>query len=198
MRKNNFKNKYSSGYTIIETMIATSVFLVVVIYGMGSLLNANAIHKKSENSRSIMDNLSFVMEDISRNLRIGSTYHCLTGNDNLSSSHVATSCANGWGVAFEASGGSASTNNDQWVYYISNGKIFKSTDNGASSYVQLTPDEVVIDSLSYFSVLGAEGVDANNQQQPFVSIHLKGTITYNGGVIPFSLQTSMSQRLVDI
>lgn len=198
MLNNNLKNKNLSGYTIIETMIATSLFLVIITYGMGSLLNANLIHKKSENSRAIMDNLNFVMEDISRNLRTGYSYHCLFGNDNLSSSHIPTSCTEGWGIAFEASGGSAVTNNDQWVYYIDEGKLFKSTANGGSGFVQLTPDEIVLDELSHFSVLGAEGVASDNKQQPFVSIHLVGSITSKDGTLPFSLQTSMSQRLVDI
>ena len=198
MLNNNFKNKNLSGYTIIETMIATSLFLVIVIYGMGSLLNANLIHKKSENSRAIMDNLNFVMEDISRNLRTGSSYHCLFGNDTLANSYVPTSCTEGWGIAFESASGSSVTSNDQWVYYIDEGKLFKSTDNGGSGFVQLTPDEIVLDELSYFSVLGAEGVNSENAQQPFVSIHLIGSITSKDGTLPFSLQTSMSQRVVDI
>ena len=35
--------------------------------GMDSLLNANLVHRKSEDMRSIMDSLSFIMEDMSRN-----------------------------------------------------------------------------------------------------------------------------------
>lgn len=197
--KNNKKNK---GYTIIETMIAVSLFLVVVMAGMGALLNANVLHQKSRDMRSIIDNLSFIMEDMSRNLRTGYSYHCLTGNDTLANSAIPVSCASGWGIAFESADGSSATNNDQWVYYIDDGKIWKSTDNGATDFIQLTPAEVSIDSVSSFSVLGAEGV-ATNQQQPFVTIRLVGRITYKPGtpnsvVTPFSLQTSVSQRLVDI
>lgn len=198
-QKTNQRNK---GYTIIETMIAISLFLVVIMAGMGSLLNANVLHQKSRDMRSIIDNLNFIMEDIGRNLRTGYSYHCLTGNDNLANSSTPLSCLSGWGIAFEAAGGSSATNNDQWVYYIDNGKIWKSTDNGTTSFIQLNPAEVFIDSISSFSVLGAEGV-AINQQQPFVTIKLVGRITYKPGtsssvVTPFSLQTSISQRLVDI
>src|SRR3989339_2244393 len=64
------------GYTIIETMIAISLFLVIIMAGMGALLNANLLHQKSQNMRSIIDNLSFIMEDMSRNLRTGYDYHC--------------------------------------------------------------------------------------------------------------------------
>ena len=67
----------SKGYTIIETMISVSLFLVIVMAGMGALLNSNLLHQKSRDMRSIMDNLSFIMEDLSKNLRTGYNYHCV-------------------------------------------------------------------------------------------------------------------------
>ena len=197
------------GYTIIETMIAISLFLVIIMAGMGALLNANLLHQKSQNMRSIIDNLSFIMEDMSRNLRTGSKYYCITGADNLSNVSTAKSGPSCWGVAFESSGTPANQvadQNNQWVYYIDNfGKIFKATQGpyAAASFVQLTPEEIVITGqvagvqVSGFSVLGAESV-ATNSQQPFVTIRLVGRITFKDVVTPFSLQTSVSQRLVDI
>jgi len=190
------KIKRESGYTIIETMIAVSLFIIIVVIGMGALLNANLLHQKSQSMRSIIDNLSFVMEDMSRNLRTGITYHCIDGTaDGSSAGTNAHSCANGEGIAFKpASGGS------RWVYYVgitANGYgIFKSVDG---TTVQLTPDEVVIGpGTSVFSVLGAEPPSLGNSQQPFVTIELVGTITFKNVVTPFSLRTSVSQRVIDI
>src|SRR3989344_3777788 len=107
MKIKNYKIKTSSaGYTIIETMISVSLFLVIIMAGMGALLNANLLHQKSQSMRSIMDNLSFVMEDMSKNLRTGYKYHCFTSGDTIPSTTspiVSTpkSCASGWGLAFE-------------------------------------------------------------------------------------------------
>lgn len=208
--RQNFFRKISGGYTIIETMIAVSLFIIITTIGIGALLNANLLHEKSSDMRSIMDNLSFIMEDMSRNLRTGYNYYCATGGDNLS--NVATTKStpviggvpqNCWGIAFESSGGDPNDDDDQWVYYIdSTGKIFKSTqgpyDIFPSNYFQLTPNEVEIDTTaSGFSVLGAEPPPGDTQQ-PFVTIKLVGEITYKDVVTPFSLQTSVSQRLVDI
>lgn len=200
------KNNKKRGYTIVETMIAISIFVIITTIGMGALLNANLLHQKSSNMRSILDNLSFIMEDMSRNLRTGSSYHCFVLGDTIPSSTspiVSTpkSCVNGWALAFESSNGVKSNDDDEWLYYIDNmGKIFKSTAGPyiASSFVQLSPDEVVIDAdASGFSVLGAEGVGSDSQQ-PFVTIKLVGKIIFKDVVTPFSLQTSVSQRLVDI
>lgn len=187
------------GYTIIETMIAVSLFIIIIMAGMEALLNANLLHQKSQSMRSIMDNLSFVTEDMGRNLRTGYNYQCFNINQSLSPGTLGAprSCANGWAIAFEAAGGNITTYTDQWVYYISNdGKIYKSVD-GAQSFVQLTPDEIVVNSISGFSVLGAEPPPAD-RQQPFVTIRLVGNITFKNVVTPFSLQTSVSQRLIDI
>src|SRR3989338_6447949 len=69
------------GYTIIETMIAIALFLIVIMAGTGALLNANLLHEKSRDMRSIMDNLSFIMEDMSRNLRTGTNFRCYESGD---------------------------------------------------------------------------------------------------------------------
>src|SRR3989339_1858241 len=144
------------GYTIIETMIAVSLFLVIIMAGMGALLNANLLHSKSQNMRSIMDNLSFIMEDMSRNLRTGYNYYCInSSHPNIpTNSNDTNSCSNGdgKGISFKATGSSAG----QWVYNLSfcdskNG-ICKSVNGG--SFIQLVPDEVVIDSSSSFTVVG--------------------------------------------
>ncbi len=211
MKINYLKN--TRGYTIVETMISISIFLVIIVMGIGTLLNANLLHQKSNSMRSIMDNLNFVMEDMSRNLRTGYNYHCFISGETIpasTSSVMSTpkSCASGWAISFEyAYGDSTDTDgdqidhDDQWVYYIDNtGKIFKSTQGpyAVASFVQLTPNEIVIDTAaSSFSVLGAESVPGN-EQQPFITIRLVGKITYKDTVTPFSLQTSVSQRLVDI
>ena len=92
--------------------------------------------------------------------------------------------------------------NDQWVYYVgTNGadsklRIFKSVDGGASSF-QLTSDEVELNEAYVFSVLGAEP-PLGNLQQPLVNIKLIGKIIYKDFETPFSLQTSVSQRVIDI
>ena len=200
MQKINLQN--NKGFTIIETMIAISLFLIIVTIGMGSLLNANLLHRKSQDMRSIMDSLSFIMEDMSRNLRTGYDYHC---SDNLSDLSIPLSCENGGGViAFESSDGDPEEASDQWVYKIASldsgetYNISRSVSGGASeSFVQLNPEEVKIDSASSFTVTGAEPGD---NLQPFVTIKLIGTITSpkDNVVTPFSLQTSVSQRLLDI
>src|SRR3989344_4097010 len=197
------KNK-KDGYTIIETMIAVSLFLVIIITGMGTFLNANLLHQKSRDMRSIMDSLNFIMNDMSRNLRTGYNYRCYDSSDPypIIASDIRKSGENCWAIVFKPEDWHQTNNPYKWAYYINNGKIFKSTDD-AVNFVQLTPDEVIIDSISGFSVLGAEPflsncLSSSNCQQPFIIIKLVGEIILKNTSTPFSLQTSVSQRLIDV
>ena len=195
----NKKNKLTDGYTLIETMIAISIFLIVITMGVGSLVNVHLINKKSQNMRSILDSLSFSMEEMSRNIRTGYNYHCLIAGEDISAIEVPKSCVGspgGYGIAFEAGDVASVTTDDQWIYYVNNGKLFRTTNGNVNDVVQMTPNEVVIDETGYnFSVIGAESTDT---QQPLVVIRLAGSITQGGNVSKFSLQTAVSQRLNDI
>lgn len=191
------KKSKNSGYTLIETMIAISLFLVIVTLGMGALLNASLLHNKSKDMRSIMDSLSFTMDDMSRNLQTGYNYQCISSGaaKTLLGSYSPTpDNKNCWGIAFEPSGGGS-----EWAYEIISTNTIIKTADGGQTWVQLTPNEAVVNtSSSYFSVLGAEPASSGDLQEPFVTIHLTGTITYKTVVTPFSLQTSVSQRQIDI
>ena len=185
------------GYTIIETMIAVSLFIIIVMIGMNALLNANLLHQKSQNMRSIMDNLSFVMEDMGRNLRTGYNYDCIPSGGTVPGVAIPTSGQSCGGIAFKPAGVG-----NIWVYYIGanpnnpgTSSIFKVVDGVT---VQLTPNEVSINSVSGFSVTGALPPSLGDLQQPFVTIRLIGSITLNKIITPFTLQTSVSQRVIDI
>jgi len=129
------------------------------------------------------------------------------------------SCPNGKAIVFEAAQGNTPFTTppdpnaaDQWAYKLESNdggftyNIFKSTTGGGTpispDWVQLNPPEVSLSRISGFSVLGAEPI-ATDSQQPFVTIRLVGKITFKPGTsnsfeTPFSLQTSVSQRVIDI
>ena len=191
----------SGGYTIIETMISIALFIIIVMVGMEALLNANLLNNKSQNMRSIMDNMSFVMEDVSRNLRTGYDFYCLSGSDTVPAPGATKSGSNCWGIAFEPS-----TGGSEWVYEVvsqvvntnTTSYIRKSTDGGAT-WVQLTPNQISINTtLSGFTVIGAEPPSQNDTGQPFVTIRMIGQMQYQNVNTPFYLQTSVSQRQIDI
>ena len=194
MQKKYFKNK-KCGFTIIETMISVAIFLIIVTISMEALLNVSFIHQKSQNARSIMDSLNFVMDDMSRNIRTGYDYGCLNEESTNIGDCPLGGETPGPGISFTSSDGISHV-----VYelrYDNNNVLYiqKSIDGGIP--MRLTSEQVNLDlGSSGFNVSGAAGI--GDGLQPIVTIRLNGSITTKGNVTPFSLQTSVSQRQIDI
>jgi len=203
------KRNRGKGFTIIEMMISIGIFLIVITYGTTSLLNAYSVNKKSQSFRSILDGLNYVMEDMSRNIRTGYHYKCLEKGEsvptNLEELSNPGNCVEndgyGYGMFFESSFGDETNLEDQWGYLFfwneNEGKLYKSTSAG-KYYIPMTSDDIFIDpDKSSFFVFGADlaGIDS---QQPLVIINLVGTITSQNTITPFTLQTTVSQRVNDI
>jgi prepilin-type N-terminal cleavage/methylation domain-containing protein len=212
------KIKNQKGFTLIEVMIATGLFVVIMTLGVAAVLNTNVLFKKSQDQRSAIDNMAFILEDMARTIRTGSAFQCDSLNFAPVSDDNPTSCGlNGVPpymnptLALEAQGGVPGNSDlgDQVVYYINtdsqNGPdgIYRSDDGGVSLQNQpfeykLTPDNIKIYDTSGFVVRGAEK-SPNDAQQPVVFIRLEGEIQNESEdfVTPFSYQLTVAQRRID-
>lgn len=199
--KNLLPTNQNSGFTIIETMIATLLFLVVMTVGISALINVNAVGHKSEDQRAVLDNLSFVLEEMSRNLRTGSVYHCEENGNGLLNVDAPQDCSLGYLVAFEEARGDVDDPDDQWIYKIDTGSaglnVMKSVDAGITWTELINSPDIEIDQASGFVVLGSVS-PPEDTNQPFVIIKLAGKINGRNGVTDFSLQTAVSQRFIDL
>jgi len=197
----NKKAQYNKGYSLIETMVAISIFMIIVTTGVAAILNVNYINRKTKDMRSIMDNLSFIMEEMSRNIRTGYNYHCELAGSPLSNITTPASCQLGYAIAFEEARGDQNLDSDQWVYRVQGYplKLSKSIDGGVT-FTDLNVPEITLDSNSGFMVLGAPppGDPYRDTNQPMVVIRLSGKISHQGIETPFSLQTTVTQRVVDV
>ncbi len=205
--------KNQKGFTLIEVMIAVGLFVVIMVFGIGSVLSTNNAHKKSQSQRAINDNLSFVIEDMSRNIRLGSNYRCpinpgsATASDGYSFSvasldYTAQDCVPGneaFSISFDpmnANTADATDVTEQMGYFILNdGGIYKMSqttfDGSVHNFIRITSPEIVIDrTKSGFTVIGTQ----TNGSQPRVIIRLSGTVKYKNIVTPFDIQTTVSQR----
>ena len=192
-------------------MVSTALFVVIVTMGITVILNVNKSHKVSANVRDMMDNINFVMEDMSRNIRIASDLHCddstpansipvqsssLEDQSSCISSGVAGAQASEW-IAFEGLTGTSGDPNDQIVYQIISPQsgsfsVLRKSRDGGASFSQITTDGVHLDAAkSGFTVYGAKSGDAI---QPRAIIRLAGTIAYGATIIPFDVQTSIATR----
>jgi len=76
-------HKSLTGFTLIEMLVAVSVFTVVISIALATLLNLSSTHAKTASTRNVLDNFNFAVEFMARSMRTGVNYHCGSPLSNL-------------------------------------------------------------------------------------------------------------------
>lgn len=159
------------GFTLIEMMVAVTVFTVIMVVCLSAFLNISNIQRKAEVVRAVNDNLNFSIELMTREIRSGQDYIVGGGGSSLTFTSV-----DGYTI----------------FYRLLNGRIERS-DNGVNFFA-LTAPEVVITKLLFF----IDGEAAGDFQQPRVTLVINGLAKNKEGIeSKLNLQTTISQRKLD-
>jgi len=181
-----FRLKFGRGFTLIEMIVAVALFVVVMVSSIGALLSMVDANRKAQALRTVMDNLNFAVENVTREMRVGVDYHCGSIGD-LNTPRDCTTDGDTF-IAFKDS------DNELVIFRLNSGSIEKS-DNGGVSYLGITAPEITINDFRFF-VRGSQNTDA---LQPKVLMIIHGTAGVNEKVrTTFNLQTTASQRVLDI
>lgn len=82
----NNKEKEQKGFTLIEMMVAVSIFVIVAFIVVSTLLTLSYSYKKAQKMRLLMDNLGFSIQSMSLNIREAVDYSqpvaCQTSSNN--------------------------------------------------------------------------------------------------------------------
>ncbi|MFA6397728.1 MAG: prepilin-type N-terminal cleavage/methylation domain-containing protein [Candidatus Paceibacterota bacterium] len=173
------KKKIGAGFTLIEVMVSVLLFVIITTIGISSVINANNTNKKTQAMRSAIDNLSYVIEDMSRNIRLGSNYLCSGSTCPPAPNNPVFPLLVFTGVDGQTIG----------YQFLANGVVEKSI-GGLNSFIPITSPEIKIDAVkSGFYIYTGYGI------QPRVLIRLSGQIQTTGGIMTnFDLQTTVTQR----
>jgi hypothetical protein len=146
---------------------------------------------------------------MTRNLRLGNTYHCEKISNNTiptlnidTASTVSCDSNGGWGdfMAYEDQYGNPASSADQGIYYLdqnpasaTNGAIMYKKYDGVSA-IALTSPELRVGSLRFYTSGQGTG------QQPKIIITISGTSTVGKAQEPveINIQTTVSQRPLNI
>lgn len=180
-----FNKKSQSGFTLVEMLIAISLFIVVVTISLGALLTIFDANRQAQSSKTVMDNLNFAIDDMTRVVRFGSDYHSCS-DSNLS---TPMDCPGGDDIL------AVNFKSNTVVFRLLNGVIQKS-ENGGSTYFDITSPDTVIQHLQFY-VFGAQS--NLDELQPYVIAVIKGYVGNKPTTSSvFTVQTVMSQRKLDI
>lgn len=180
--------KLVSGFTLVEIMVSVSVFIVIMTISSGSILSILDANRKSQNLRTVMDNLNFTLESMTRTIRFGTKYHCDVNNEPV---ELPLNCSD-----YGASSISVLSQTSSQVSYRLSGERIERKQN-ANPYSFLTDSNVKITSLKFY-VKGSTPYSSGDLEQPRVIIFISGYV----GAKPstrssFTIQTTVSQRSFD-
>ncbi len=181
----------NKGFTLIEILVSVAIFATVMTMALGALLAMSESDRKAQTLKSVINNLNFSLDAMSRSMRTGVNYHCDVSVGTVTSPR---DCATGaTSMAFRSAEGQSVR------YCLGNGSSCSSSgtavlvSKNGGSYAPLTASEVTVTNLEFY-VKGAE----DTALQPYVAIYLSGEVPVGGlQTSTFDLQTSVAQRLYD-
>ena len=191
------QSKLARGFTLVEVMVAVSIFSVVMVIAVGAVLAIVSANHKAQALNSVITNLNFAVEGMMRDIRTGYNYDCGTPDDGY------VDCPSG------ASGDDTQMNfyssqyNTNVVYGLVKNSPSNPCNNGIEKIVGgavscITSQEITIDALHFYVTDATSASSGGNYGQPRILIILQGRFNGFGGITNFNLQTMVSQRKLDI
>ena len=215
------QNLKQHGFTLIEMIVSLALFTFVITIAVGALLMLMASNRQLQGEQSVMTNLSFAMDSMTREIRTGTFYYCdsqgsTNGTNNIfnPSNNVDTilgdlyqDCENGnpsinkiQGLAFKEGGDSITGAADRILYYFdsSEGKIYRRIGGGAPQ--SIVSSGIKIKKMEFF-VTGSKKLSLgglNITDQPSVTIFIEASENGDATDKSYYLQTTVTQRTLDI
>jgi prepilin-type N-terminal cleavage/methylation domain-containing protein len=193
-----FSHSMQSGFTLVELLVSLGLFTVIVVAAVGSLYTVNQASVKVNAMRTVLDNLNFATESMSRTIRTGENIVC-NGTENTGgvSNNCAFGNANGAGYAVSLKSTIDGTS-IEYMYNYGKKEIDKCTlvnnQISANSCVAITAPEVQVQKMQFF----VDGADAGDSKQPSVMMLISGQANAGAdNIAPFSIQTLISQRAAE-
>lgn len=201
-------------------IVSLGLFSIVVTIAVGALLVLIASNERLQEEQSVMTNLSFALDSMTREIRTGTRYYCASrpnysaggpeaifdASDNPNTLGDATrDCANGnnsnhrlHGIAFLEGGESITGAPDSRIVYFfdeDEGKIFRRAGN--------TPPQSIVSSGIFimnaeFFVTGSNPLSSSELDQSAVTIAIEAKETGTSDESSYHIQTTVTQRTLDI
>jgi prepilin-type N-terminal cleavage/methylation domain-containing protein len=187
------KLKKNKAFTLIELMVATTIFTIIMLMGVGSLVSTSNAAKYSQRLRIAVDNVNFAMESMTREIRMGTNYYCGSSYTMSPDDKSVNDCTEEGIVAFVPQQIVSSPGRIGYFRKLrSDGSntytLIRCVETG-SNCISVVADNINVTELK-FSVKGS-GI--NDFIQPSVIISMKGVVNVGVGT-PFYLRSMASQR----
>ena len=116
--------KLNNGFTLIEMIVSIAIFFIVAVVAIGAVLKTLDANKKAQNIKTSLTNVNFVLETISREMRVGTNYNCNSAVTNA----VANNKISGMATSITSSSGCPSGLSASWLVSYNSSKTSLKSD----------------------------------------------------------------------
>jgi len=175
------------GFTLIEILVASTVFLIIISITSGIFVSLVGHQKRAMAYQELLSQTSYVIEYMGRALR-------------MAKRATDDSCLSVAGLNYENPGSDTKikfinrSESDICQEFSLNGGQLEESKDGGASFTPLTSDKFQINSLK-FELSGESGADT---LQPRVTIFLEIQVKEEGEQPKIQIQTTISQMSLDI
>lgn len=188
-----------NGFTLLELMLAITLFSVATIIAVSALFGVVAFQRKSSALQRVENNINFALKAMMVDIAVGDLYYCGTTVPSGPINNILPQSCWSTGdplIVFR------NVRDEKTVYRLDNGTIERCVDVLASGvcdagsgagYLKLTSADIDIDNaVSLFYVDGAEGI-ATDTKQPRVQVVISARTDVGRETEVINLQTTVSQ-----
>jgi|SRR3989344_4991728 len=161
-------NKKERGLTVIELVVSTGIFGLIITMVMGIFLLALSSQRRIIALRNVEDSIRFVTEIMAKEIKTGKSFN-----------------SDGNSISFTNYKGEAV------VYRLSNNAIEKSSDGGVN-YSVVTGDETSVNYLRFYLL----GQPMGDGLQPRITFTIGVTSGVGNQTAELKIQTTISERLL--
>jgi prepilin-type N-terminal cleavage/methylation domain-containing protein len=217
-----------SGFSLIEMIVSLALFSVVATISVGALLVLIASNQQLQTEQSIMTNLSFALDSMTREIRTGTNYYCSSRNNAASGpqnrrifedgrtldSDVVGDCADGrnpagaqyHGIAFVEGGQSITGAVDTKIVYFYDADPDGDASTADGSLFRRVSGEdaqaIVSSGIeisdAQFYVTSSERLEDGDDFQPLVTIYVEAKDPTDPTGKIYKIQTTVTQRILDL
>jgi prepilin-type N-terminal cleavage/methylation domain-containing protein len=175
------------GFTLIEMMVSVALFSVVITIVATAYLNLLNLDRQTRGTNDVVNNLSFVVDSMSRSIRTGSGYVCTGPGNNCPNGSSTFTFTNDSGCVITYS----LTAQHQINEAIASGPVCT-----VASSATITDPRITIDALTFY----VTGVPTSDRSQPQVVMVIHGSLQVdpNHPSVSFGIETTATQRKINI
>lgn len=174
-------NKKEKGFTLIELLVSIAIFAIVVVIVLGSIVSIVDSNRKSRSLMTVMNNLNFAVDSITRSFITGSG-PTPSGQNN--------SCFTTNEINYREDNQDPSDPKIRSVTYCFDSGNKKITKQIGSETYDITSSDVKIEEATF---------ELSNTGQPKLLININGKVDIGGRISSeFTIQTTATQRNLEI